>query len=229
MSETPPPEPAGRVDAALLGVAPSSTTVVVGRDELELAVLDGELLLDALIESGEEDFDRRNPYFGQVWPTAIAMSELLLERGRLDGVAVLDLGCGPGLVGIVAARLGARVTFADVVEGALVLARRNAETSGVTGTFVRFDLREPLPLARFALVVASDLLYEPWLPAALSTALPALLAPGGHALVGDPMRRPGDLFADAAEDAGLAVAELARRAEGPAGPQRIRIFELTAW
>ena len=53
---------------------------------------------------------------------------------------VLDLGAGSGINGIVAAKKGCDVTFADVNSLALSCARRNAELNEVKGEFVNTNL-----------------------------------------------------------------------------------------
>jgi predicted nicotinamide N-methyase len=180
----------------------------------ELAVLDDDEVLDAVGWDGV-----RNPYFGQIWPAAIALAEHLPARSDVAGRTVLDLGCGPGLTGIVAAHLGGRVTFADVMPEALALAERNAEANGVHGDLLELDLAKPAAGRRFELLLAADLVYEEGRAGDLATAIGSLLEPGGTALVGDPFRPQADAFAGLASAAGFAVRML------EPGP-RVRIFEL---
>jgi predicted nicotinamide N-methyase len=55
-------------------------------------------------------------YWMRVWPAGLGLASHLIERFGTQGLRgreVLDLGCGVGLLGIVCARLGARVTFLD--------------------------------------------------------------------------------------------------------------------
>lgn len=209
------------------GVAAHEAVIEVAGRSLRLRLLDDDALLDALIDEGEEDFDARNPYFGQVWPAAHALAERLAERGSLTDVRLLDLGCGPGLVGIVAAGLGARVTLADVVPEAVALAAENARLNGEAVEAIRLDLRDAAALeARFDLVAASDVLYERPLAEAVPAALAALLAPGGTALVADPLRPHREPFERAAAAAGLALEHEERTAPGPRGPVRVRISAL---
>ena len=53
---------------------------------------------------------------------------------------ILDLGTGSGIQGIVAAKKGSEVTFADIKSSALNCARENAKANGVTGEFVKSDM-----------------------------------------------------------------------------------------
>lgn len=69
--------------------------------------------------------------------------ELLLEVAQPgDGGALLDLGCGSGVLAIAAARLGwAPVTAVDNDPAALAAARENAERNGAGIELARHDLR----------------------------------------------------------------------------------------
>lgn len=57
-----------------------------------------------------------------------------------NGVRVLEVGCGTGLVGLTAAKAGAEVTLTDANPFAVDLARHNAKENGVTVTAVETDL-----------------------------------------------------------------------------------------
>lgn len=71
-----------------------------------------------------------------------------LEDSRMLGRSVekhafgkmLDLGTGTGIQGIIGARKGCDVTFADFNPGAVECARENASINGVKGDFVVSDL-----------------------------------------------------------------------------------------
>ncbi|UCD44517.1 MAG: class I SAM-dependent methyltransferase [Candidatus Bathyarchaeota archaeon] len=80
-------------------------------------------------------------------------SMVLPEEGGL-----LDLGCGYGPVGIVAAKLrpGLRVLMTDVNERAVDLARANARRNGVADVEVRVgDLYEPVGDEVFGAIVSN--------------------------------------------------------------------------
>jgi 2-polyprenyl-3-methyl-5-hydroxy-6-metoxy-1,4-benzoquinol methylase len=62
------------------------------------------------------------------------------------GEAVLDAGCGTGVVAVTAARLGAKVRALDLSPVLLETARKNATTAAVEIDFVEGDI-EALPYA----------------------------------------------------------------------------------
>ncbi|MDP2795162.1 MAG: 50S ribosomal protein L11 methyltransferase [Sulfurisoma sp.] len=98
-----------------------------------------------------------------------------LEGVVAPGVSVLDYGCGSGILGIAAARLGAAdVLGVDIDDAALTSARYNAERNGVTLRLKHS--REPLT-GQFDLVVA-NILTNPL--CVLAPLLAGRIAPGGH-------------------------------------------------
>lgn len=76
-------------------------------------------------------------------PETEELAEWLLGRGLPAAAAVLDMGCGSGVLGLTLAaeRPDWHVTLADVSPDALALARENADALGVSNiTFARSDL-----------------------------------------------------------------------------------------
>ena len=74
-----------------------------------------------------------------VWPSARYLGELLcLNSDFIKGRRILELGCGPGLPGIVASKLGAEVVFTDKSSPTSILqnCRENAFANGVNATIV---------------------------------------------------------------------------------------------
>jgi SAM-dependent methyltransferase len=75
------------------------------------------------------------------------------------GDEVIDMGCGSGVLSIVAAKLGAgRVSGVDAAPDVVEVASRNAARHGVDGvtTFYRGDLFDPLPPDLRADVIIGD-------------------------------------------------------------------------
>jgi predicted nicotinamide N-methyase len=158
---------------------------------------DGLDLLD------EEAFERDQflPYWADLWPSAVALADVVARRPPA-GRRVLELGCGIGLPGIVAARGGAAdVLLADWSADAIAFAADNAERNGVRVRTVVASWESPEPLALdggWDLVLASDVLYEERNVLPLLEALDALVGPDGEVWVTDPRRRHTPAFLELA-------------------------------
>jgi predicted nicotinamide N-methyase len=111
---------------------------------------------EALIDEQAFEHDEFLPYWAELWPAAIALAEALPE---VNGVRVVELGCGLGVPSLVAAARGADVTATDWSSEAIDLLRTNAERNGLQLTAEVRDWREAWP-ARFELALAADVLYE---------------------------------------------------------------------
>lgn len=87
--------------------------------------------------------------------TGTAAPDLIRFAGIRAGMAMLDVGCGTGVVALSAARAGARVTGADLSPVLLERARENAAISGLAVDFHEADV-EALPFgdAAFDVVVS---------------------------------------------------------------------------
>lgn len=144
-------------------------------------------------------------------PTTVACLEVLASLAPLDGLAVLDLGSGSGILGMAALRLGAaRATCLDVNPEAVASARRNGEASGLSA---RLDHRqgtvEVLEGATFDLVVANvggELLLD------LAGPVAALTRPGGRLLLSGLLAGWADDLAEAYRRRGCTTIE--RRSPG---------------
>jgi 16S rRNA G1207 methylase RsmC len=77
------------------------------------------------------------------WKKLDRGTRILIEKMDVGG-KFLDLGCGIGIVGIVAAKLGADVTLSDVNERALKVSRMNVKKLGLKAKVAKSDLYEKL-------------------------------------------------------------------------------------
>jgi len=135
------------------------------------------------------------PYWAEIWPSSRAIAKHLAETGTLEGRTVLDLGCGLGLAGIAAGRLGGRVTFADNHPDALAFARRNAAEGGLRDPeFLLVDWRAPDWARPFDLVLGADVIYDRSEHEPIAELLNTLLATGGTAWLGEPNRESAKGF-----------------------------------
>jgi predicted nicotinamide N-methyase len=115
---------------------------------------------------------------------------------ELDGRSVLDLGCGMGLSGTVAAALGAQVLFADLERPALLFAQLNSLPWSSRVRTRRVDWRSDRLGERFELILGADILYERKQWDHLEPFWRAHLAPRGQILLGEPGRPTGEAFPD---------------------------------
>ena len=192
------------------------------------------------------------PYWAELWDSATGMGQRLVRGGEGSGFgvqgsgregggvsasslnpeprtmnppAVLDLGCGMGLSGTVAAALGCRVLFADLEAPALLFARLNSLPWGERVRTRRLDWRKDQLAERFDLILGADILYERKQWDHLEPFWRAHLAPGGSILLGEPGRRTGELFVDWIRERGWKLEEFAEPVETRSKP--IRLFRLT--
>ena len=133
--------------------------------------------------------DERMPYWAELWPSAVALAHYTTEHLGLHGRRVLELGCGLGLVGVVAALQGARVLCTDYEPEALAFARHNAHHNGCRQVRFRLvDWRRPALRQRYDYILASDVIYEARNFGPLAAVLQRYLARGGTAVFSEPGR-----------------------------------------
>ena len=161
------------------------TGTAVGVEVFE--ALDPGAAIDEAIRTGAPA-----PYGAVLWDSAVDVARQLW-REDLRGRRVLELGCGCGLAGIVAAKRGARVRCTDVdplVLSAVTMAAAKAEVAVDVDVF---DLMgaEPLPTIDGDVaddLILADVLYEPTLAAACARRALEGLKAGMRVIVGDPER-----------------------------------------
>lgn len=133
--------------------------------------------------------DERLPYWADLWPSGLALAQYLWRTVDVQDCPVLELGCGLGLVGVVASCKGGIVTLTDYEADALAFARYNIMSHGCSRANVRhLDWHYPTLTQRYALVVASDILYERVNFVPIVQLLQAAMTPSGGFLLAEPNR-----------------------------------------
>lgn len=168
--------------------------------------VDPDLLLDQITEAEYEANDERMPYFGAVWPSAESLIARIQSGPSLEGVELLDLGCGLGGCGFAAARRGARVTFLDWEPRALEIVEMSALDQALplsTFDFIVADWRKPPRLRPFDRILGADVLYEERNAPGVASFLVNHLKAGAEAWITDPNRPHARRFPALAQQAGL--------------------------
>jgi ETFB lysine methyltransferase len=133
--------------------------------------------------------DERLPYWADLWPSSLALAKYLWEAADLQAVEVLELGCGLGLVGIVASRKGGKVTCTDYEADALAFTRYNVLRNDCQQAIVRhLDWHAPTLSQAYGVIVASDILYERANFQPLLSMMQSALEPDGHFILAEPNR-----------------------------------------
>jgi predicted nicotinamide N-methyase len=144
------------------------------------------------------------PYWAHLWTGALTLARYVEERIECRDQNVLDLGCGLGLTGIIAALKGGRVTFADKEPEALAFATVNAQMNNCPVFAARLlDFTKDMLDQCFSLILGAEILYDrPTFPV-LVTFLLHHLTPNGRAVLADARRTNTEEFYRHLDHAGL--------------------------
>lgn len=128
------------------------------------------------------------PYWAYQWAGGLALAHHFRAHPELvQGQRILDLGAGSGLVGIVAARLGAHAKAAEIDPNGRAAIALNAAANGVALPLIDIDLRTPPQ--NIDLIAAGDVFYNAEVAALMLPYLTTCAAAGIAVLIGDPNRR----------------------------------------
>jgi predicted nicotinamide N-methyase len=153
---------------------------------------------DALLSEEAFEHEEFLPYWAELWPSGLALARVVRRRD-VDGLRVLELGCGLAVPSIVAALGGAQVLATDWSPEALEVAAANAERNGAEVEVELVSWSDSARLesgAPWDLVLGADLLYEQRNVDQLLALLPSL---GGEILLAEPGRPPSVWFFDEVE------------------------------
>lgn len=199
---------------------------VAGRAFPFLRVTDPRKVLDQVIEVESRGNPARMPYWAELWESAIAIGEWLMRNAQpLDRpLRVLDLGCGMGFAGMVAAAVGHRVMLVDIETDALLFAAYNTWSWRRRVRVRRLDWQTDTLAEQFDLILGADVLYERNQRDHLEPFWRRHLTPTGRVLLGEPGRQTGDEFPDWIRARGWTLQITTYRVE-PAG-KTVRLFLL---
>ncbi|CUT01673.1 class I SAM-dependent methyltransferase [Candidatus Chrysopegis kryptomonas] len=145
--------------------------------------------VDDVVEKYSTDY--KIPFWIDVWPSAIALAEFILESDEFSGKKVLELGCGLGLTTVALGLKNAIVTATDYEMMALQYARRNyIKNVGneESAKFVYLDWRHPVLSEKFDFVIGADIIYERELFQDIVNVLRIAMTPNSICYLADPNR-----------------------------------------
>jgi predicted nicotinamide N-methyase len=188
-------------------MAPSRSVAleIAGFPVTDLAFRHGEVSLQLYAVARLESFvDRESllreeetpdpPYWAHLWVGARALARQLAGE-PLAARRVLDLGCGLGLPGLVAAARGAEVWLADREPAALEFVRASATRNGLGRVHpVVVDFTRDSLEGAFDVILGAEIVYEPAAYEPLAAFVDAHLAPDGMFLVTDAFRSDAARF-----------------------------------
>ncbi len=172
-------------------------------------------LFDQLLQKGSDDpnvLDERIPYWAEIWPSSVGLSEFIADNGDLvNGKTVLEIGCGPGLPGIVAALRGGIVELTDYMQEAIDLASHNWSLNFSTQAKTSLLDWRSTGNVKADVILASDVAYESRSFVPLLNALKSLVNPGGIVLLSEPNRKFTGAFFTALANEGFSYSENRRK------------------
>ena len=178
--------------------------------------------VDELLDRAEHDPEQNLPYFAEIWPSGIALADLLAEQpGYVAGRRVLEVGCGLGITAVSARRSGAQLTITDYFPESLALATLNLANSGFEASKTSLlNWRDPASIdallvgGKYPIVLAADVLYESRDIAPLIDFFDQVLAENGVLILAEPGRPVAARFMTQAAESGWDIGEIARH-DGP--------------
>jgi len=193
--------------------------------------------LDKLAGKRRDGEELHLPYWAELWDSSLAIIELLAEELsgmggppmksiKKDAISVLDLGCGMGLTGTVAAATGAKVLFADLEADALLFARLNSIAFEKNIRTRRLNWQTARLAEQFDLIIGADILYDKTQWPFLEPFWRGHLRAGGTVLLGEPGRQTGELFLEWIKNHPWRVSQHKKTVPTRTAP--IRLLELTA-
>ncbi len=162
-------------------------------DGARFEILDVENMtqyLDALAASGRVANPLKElPIWAKVWPGSFVLETYLRRKADCAGKRLLELGCGVGVLSLLASRLGfAHITASDIEENAILFTRANVLKNGleavtdVMAVDVTRPGRDPRLPEPFDIIAASEILYLDELHGPLLNFLERHLADDGQAV-----------------------------------------------
>jgi predicted nicotinamide N-methyase len=146
-------------------------------------------------KSIEEYIDSENPLqdfplWAKAWEASWVLADFLAGLPAEPEKRFLEIGCGLGLVGVVAASFGHKVVMTEHNPDALPFARANAELNHCSGVeVIDLDWNSPSLYGRFDYIVGSEVVYHEKDFEPLKNLFERLLKPEGEVILCEGIRK----------------------------------------
>lgn len=108
-----------------------------------------------------EDVFHEFPLWAKIWEASIILADHLAGIPPDPRKRMLEIGCGLGVVGVIASHFGHRVTVTEYNPDALNFAQANAQRNNRSDMeFSRLDWKAPRLDDRFDYLVGSEVVYK---------------------------------------------------------------------
>ena len=135
------------------------------------------------------------PLWAKIWDASLILADELASLPVLPGTTFLEIGCGLGLVGVVAASFGHDVTMTEYEPHALAFARANALLNGLDDLKVMpLNWNQPSLNETFDFVVGSEIVYHERDFDPIQELFRRLLKPGGEIILCSEIRSTNMAF-----------------------------------
>jgi predicted nicotinamide N-methyase len=137
-----------------------------------------------------QDVFHEFPLWAKIWQASWVLADYLATMPVAAKKQFLEFGAGVGLVSIVAASFGHRITMSEYNHDALQFARANAHINDCPVLpIVELDWNRPQLPGRFDYIVASEVIYKEEDCRPLMKLLKACLKPDGEVILAGEMRK----------------------------------------
>ena len=131
----------------------------------------------------DDPFDQF-PLWAKIWDASLILADELASLTVSPGASFVEIGCGLGLVGIVAASFGHKLTMTERDPHALAFARANALMNGLDRLRVMpLDWNQPALNETFDFIVGSEIIYHERDFHPIGELFRRLLKPGGEIIL----------------------------------------------
>jgi len=132
-------------------------------------------------------------YWDRIWPSSVALSEYLIHQffpTKLAETKVLEIGCGTGVPGVIAAHLGAFIMFSDMVPVTLEAIKETCQMNHITNfDACILDWSEKIhSKERYDVVLGCEVFFDEEILPHIAHVLEQVLTPEGKAIFCDPNR-----------------------------------------